>query len=145
MKFCFSRIISPPYIPKMLSGTFRTSFGPAILLAFDGAHHRRKLCWRVDIGTVNEFPAPALGAVAEIEILRQRVGLPVASVKDAGLAPYPARSVEVHKGLLAIPSDLFYQKMSVQGKCLKLGQQGIIPVKMGPTGLYHTDFRVSKM
>ena len=53
--------------------------GPAVLLRLEGVHLDRHFRRRDDVGQEQELPAAQLRAVAEVEILGQRVVLPAAA------------------------------------------------------------------
>ena len=46
-------------------------------------------------------------------------------------------SVEIEKAARLKPSAMFHDKMTVQHNRLHLSQKGILPVQLGPAGLYH--------
>jgi len=73
------------------------SFCPAMLLRFKPIHVHWELSGRYNISQVNEFPAHELGAIAQIEILRERVMLPATGFRDAGTSPETGGSIEIEK------------------------------------------------
>jgi len=62
----------------------------------------------------DEPPSAELGAVAEVEILRQRVGLPSAGIHDAFLSEDPRRAVEIEESLPGHPRRVLDEKVAVQ-------------------------------
>jgi hypothetical protein len=88
-----------------------------------------------DVVEVLKSPAPELGPVAEIEVLRERVRLPIARVDDGGLSPDTPRSVEIDEIACLVPYRLFHHKMTVQRHRLCPCEQGVVAVQVLPPRL----------
>ena len=67
---------------QQLAAGLDRALGPAVLLRLEGVHLDRKLGRHDDVREEEELPAAQLGAIAEVEILGQRVVLPAAAVND---------------------------------------------------------------
>ena len=80
---------------KDLPRGFDGAFGPPELLGLQRVDFRGEFRRRGDVVQVLELPSAQLGPVAEVEILGERVRLPVARVLDARLPPDARRAVEV--------------------------------------------------
>src|SRR5439155_17703478 len=80
-------------LERGLDGSFR----PTTLLRFESRDQNRELCRANQIGAVDDAPAAKLRAIAQIEVLGQRVVRPASCVLDGDLAPDASRPVEVQK------------------------------------------------
>src|SRR5262249_40523406 len=93
----------------------------------------------------DEAPAAKLRAVAEIQILGQRVVLPSAGISNRGTAPDARGSVEIKESPRSISSSMLEDEMAVEENRLNLGQQRVVLIDMPPARLHHADFLVSKL
>jgi len=130
---------------EQLQGGLDAPLSPASLLSLEGADLGRQLGRDDDVGQIPYPPAAQLSAVAEVEILRQRVPLPAAGVLDAGPPPDASGAVEVDKQPSPAPCCLLDDKVTVHPQCLGLGEERVVPVEMSPTGLDAADGGVSKV
>jgi hypothetical protein len=73
------------------------ALGPAVLLALERVHLDRQLGRGDMVLDEDELPAAQLCAVAEVEVLGERVVLPPAAVGDRGAPPDTGRAVEVEE------------------------------------------------
>ena len=83
--------------PEQLARRLHGALRPARLLRAERAHVFGQLGGGDDVLAVHEAPARELRAVAEIEVLGQRVVLPAARLDDGALAPDAARAGEVEE------------------------------------------------
>src|SRR5262249_12073295 len=90
------QLTAPDARQQFLARLDRT-FGPAMLLRLEAIHVHWQLRWSYHVGEINEFPPGKLSAIAQIEILAQRVVLPPSALLDAGTPPQPGRPVEIEK------------------------------------------------
>ena len=67
---------------QQLAAGLDRALGPAVLLRLEGVHLDRHFGRRDEVGQEDELPAAQLRAVAQVEILGQRVVLPAARVVD---------------------------------------------------------------
>src|SRR5439155_15713949 len=87
----------------------------------------------------DELPAEQLRAVAEVEILRQRVVLPAARRIDRLAAPDAGRPVEVEEAAAAMAGPVLEDEMGGEQDRLDPGQQGVIVIDVAPARLHHPD------
>ena len=74
-----------------------------------------------------------LDAVAGIQVFRQGIGLPAASVDQGLFSQHTAAAVEVLKTSGRIPAGLFNQEMDIDTDGDGPGQEIVIPVEVAPT------------
>ena len=110
-----------------------------MLLRLEAVHVHGQFGGRDEIGQEDEAPALELRAVAEVEILGQRVVLPAAGVLDAGAPPEAGRAVEIEEPSAAAAGGLFEQEMPVEEHRLHAREQGIGAVQVAPARLDHAD------
>src|ERR1051325_8271592 len=103
-----------------------------MLLRLEAVHVYRQLRRRHYVRKVNKFPASELGAIAQIEILAERIILPAAALLDTGAPPEAGRAVEVEESAATAPRGLLEQKMSIQKNRLHAGEQRIAAIQMSP-------------
>ena len=72
-----------PDLGKELPRDLDRALHPTVLLRLERVHLDRKLGRAAHLRREDEPPSAELGPVAEVEILRQRIGLPSARVHDA--------------------------------------------------------------
>src|SRR6185503_14189311 len=100
---------------------------------------------RDEIGEEVEAPATQLGAVAQVEVFRQRVVLPAARIDDGGPAPDARRSVEVEEVPGAVPAAVLEDEVAIEQDRLYPREQRVLLVDVAPARLDHTDLRVGEM
>ena len=118
---------------------------PAVLLRLEGVHFHRHFRRRDDVREEHEPPADELGAVAEVEILGQRVMLPSARRLDRFTPPHPRGAVEIEEAPGAVPAAVLEHEVRVEQDRLDLGQQRVILVDVTPARLHHPDVRRVEM
>src|SRR6059036_1051357 len=116
-----------------------------MLLRLEAIHVHRQLGRSHNVRKIDKFPARQLGAIAEIEILAQRIILPASALFDTGTPPETSRSIEIEKPAAAAARGLLKQKVSVQKDRLHAREQRIPAIQMSPAGLDHSHFRVSEV
>ena len=99
-----------------------------MLLRLEAIHVHRQLGRSHDVRKIDKFPAYELGAIAEIEILAQRVILPASALLDTRTSPESGRSIEIEKTAAAAASGLLQQKVSVQKDRLHAREQRITAI-----------------
>src|SRR5205814_6258701 len=77
-------------------------------------------------------------------ILGQSVVLPAARLLDARCAPKPGGSVEIKKASASAPRDLLEQQVTIEKHRLHAREERVAAVKVTPTCLDHSDFRVGE-
>ena len=108
---------------------------PAALLDLHRAQIRRQLGGDPDVVPVDETPARELGAVAEVDILGQRVALPTPRRLHARLAPHSAGAVEVEEEAGAVSRFVLDREVRVEEERLgsrqpaRIGQE-VIPGRL---------------
>ena len=85
-----------------------------MLLRLERVHLDRHFRRRHHVGQEDEAPAAQLRAVAEVEVLGQRVVLPSAGVGDRFTPPHARGPVEVEEAAAAAARRLLEQQMAVQ-------------------------------
>ncbi len=138
MKFNAHGVVFFENLPCMLDRTFRPALGPSELLGFDCRKNRRQFCWGFDFRSVYKLPSFSLGTVTQIQILGERVILPVSCIQNATFPPNSCRPIEVDKGPLLVSPRLLNQEMGIQGKSLQLCEDGIVLIEVRPAALHHT-------
>jgi hypothetical protein len=119
--------------------------GPAVLLALERVHLDRQLGRRHVVGQEDELPAPELGAVAEVEILGQRVVLPPAAVADRLAAPDAGGAVEVEEAAAAVAAPVLEDEVRVEQDRLDLGEERVVLVDVAPAGLHQRHLGVGEI
>lgn len=94
-----------------------------MLLRFETIHVDRQFGRRHDISQENELPARQLRAVAEIEILSERVMLPTTRLSDARFAPKAGGAVEIKETSAPAARDLLQKEMAVKKHCLHASEK----------------------
>ena len=97
-----------------------------------------------DVGQEHEPPAAQLRAVAEVEILGQRVVLPAAGVGDRFAPPDAGRAVEIEEAAGAVAAAVLEHEVRVEQDRLDLGEQRVVLVDVAPARLHHADLRVGR-
>src|SRR4030095_14798008 len=85
------------------------------------------------------------GAVAQIEILGERIVLPAARVVNRRAPPDAGRAVEIEEQAAAVASAVLEDEMTVQENGLNLRQQRVVFVDMAPARLHHADLRLREV
>ena len=115
-----------------------------MLLRFEGVHLHRHFGRRDQVLQEDEPPAAQLRAVAEIEILGQRVVLPAAGVLDRGAPPDAGSAIEVEEMPRPVPAAMLEDEVAVQQDRLNLRQQRIVLVDVSPPRLHHRHLRIGE-
>src|SRR5437667_8025955 len=138
------RQLAPPNFRQQFFAGLNGAFRPTMLLRLEAIHIDRQFCRGHNVGEENKFPARQLRAITQIQILRQRVVLPAASLFNARFSPESGRSVEVEKATAARARGLLEHEMAVEKHRLHPGEQGIAAIQMAPARLNHPHFGVGK-
>jgi len=117
---------------------------PAVLLGLESVHFHRHFRRRDDLGQVDEPPASELRAIAEVQVLRQRVVLPPAGILDGRATPDARGAVEIEEPAAAVARRVLDDEVPVEEDGLCLGQVRVLAVEMLPADLHHADPFVSK-
>src|SRR5262249_26196515 len=128
---------------KFLRSLDRT-FGPPVLLAFEGVHVHRHFRGGDDLGQEDELPSLQLGPIGQVEIFGQRVMLPTARLIDGAAAPDSRRAVEVEEAAGAVAGGVLDDEVPIEKNRLRLGQDRELPVEMAPAHLDHPDLVVAE-
>ena len=102
MKFNPQGMIFFENLPCMLDRTFGSALGPSELLGFDCRKNRWQFGRGLDFGSVHKLPSFSLGTVTQIQILGERVLLPVSCVQNATFPPNSCRPIEIDKSPLLV-------------------------------------------
>ena len=98
-----------------------------------------------DVRDEDEPPAAQLRAIAQIEILGQRVVLPAARVVDGRPAPDAGGAVEIEEAPAPVAAAMFEHEVTVEEDRLYLREQRVVLVDVPPACLHHADFGIGKM
>ena len=128
-------------LPARLDGPLR----PAVLLGLEGVHLDRQFGRNDDVRQEVELPPAELGAVAEIEILGQRVVLPAAAVLNRRPPPDARGAIEVEEVAGPIPSAVLEHEVRVEQDRLNLREQRVVGVDMAPARLHHGHLRIDEV
>src|SRR5207245_8114329 len=93
----------------------------------------------------DELPAAELRAVAQIEILGERVVLPAAGSVDGRPAPHAGGAVEVEEAAAAVSAAVLEDEVPVQQNRLDLRQQRVVLIDVAPARLHHPDLRIAEV
>ena len=93
---------------------------------------------------VYEAPASHLRAIAQVEILGERIGMPPPCVLQTRSPPHACGTVEVEEAVAVVPSTLLEEEVSVQKKRLCLREPGLVAIQVVPPGLHHAHSRVAE-
>jgi hypothetical protein len=99
------------------------AFRPAVLLGLEAIHVHRQFCRGHDIFQKHELPPLHLRPIAQVEVFREGVMLPSASVFDARFAPDPGGSVEIEEPSAAAAGSLLNDQVPIQKHGLNAGEQ----------------------
>lgn len=117
------------------------AFGPAGLLAFVGEGAGGEFGGGGDIVEELDLPAVEDGAGAEAEVFADGIIFPAAAIIDALAAPDAGGAVEFGEEVGAVADVLFHGEMFVHGDGLGGGEEGVVGVEVGPTGLDEAEVR----
>src|SRR5690606_31286000 len=134
-----------PDVFKMLDRTLCPALGPTELLAFNSTHDGWKLCRGFDFRPIYKYPSLLLSTIAQIQVLRQSIILPVPRIHYTVLPPYTSSTIKIYESLLPVTANLLHQKVGIQSKCLQPGQQGISLIQVSPAALNHACSRFRKI
>jgi hypothetical protein len=93
-----------------------------MLLRLEGVHLHRHFGGRDEIGQKHEAPAAQLRAVAQVEILGDRVVLPAAAIDNRRAPPDAGGAVEVEEVAGAIAAAVLENEVRVEQDRLDLRQ-----------------------
>jgi len=110
---------------------------PSPLLALERLHVGRQLRGRLDGAVEAEAPAAELGAIAEIEVLGERVGRPAARVLDTGAAPDTGGAVEVEEQARGGARLLLDAEVGVEQRGLRAREPRGATIQVAPARLDH--------
>ena len=121
------------YLPAGLD----RSFGPAVLLRLEGVHLDGHFSWRDQVREKDELPPAQLSAIAQIQILGQRVVLPAAGIRNRRPSPDPCRAIEIEEETGPIAAAVLEHEVAVQQDRLNLGEERVVLVDVSPACLHH--------
>ena len=139
------RQIRPEDARQQLAAGLNRALRPAMLLRLERVHLHRHFGGRDDAGHEHEPPAAQLRAIAEVEILGQRVVLPAARIVDRDAAPDAGGAVEVEEAAAAVAAAVFEDEVTVEQNRLDLRQQRVVLVDVAPARLHHADLRIAEV
>src|SRR5215475_1261508 len=127
------------------AGCLDGTFGPPKLLRFKCGDLYGKFSWAGDLQNIFQLPTGQLSPVTQVHILCQSVGLPSTRIYDRLPPPDPCSAVKVKEEPTPAPGSLLDGKVSVDPDGLSSGQQRVIGIRVPPTCLHHSDFRISEI
>ena len=100
------------------------ALGPAELLPFESGQLRRDFGGRFDFAQKIGLPTGQLGAIAQVQVFTEGVGVPAAHrrVINTGAPPDAAGAIEADGKTTRLPARLFDHKMTIQRQRLTAGQ-----------------------
>ena len=133
-----------PHARQQLLRSLQRAFCPAELLPPIRRHARWQLAGHREVGEKMRRPACEVGAIAQVEVFRQRIVLPTARRLD-GLAPPDAASpVEIHERTRRRPRALLDDKVGINPRRLRRSEQRIQLVEMRPARLHKAYARLQR-
>ena len=108
-----------------------------MLLRLERVHLDRHFRRRDQIRQEDEPPAAQLRAIAEVEILGQRVVLPAARIGNRVATPDAGRAVEVEEEPGAVAAAVLEHEVTVEQDRLDLGEQRVVLIDVAPARLHH--------
>ncbi len=138
------RQVRPEDVRQQLAARLDGALRPPVLLRLEGVHLHRHFGRRNQAGHEDEPPAAQLRAVAEVEVLGQRVVLPAARIGDRLAPPDARRAVEVEEESRAVPAAVLEHEVRVEQDRLHLRQQRVVLVDVPPARLHHGDLRIAE-
>ena len=136
------RIRAAQQLREDLASGLDAALSPTPLLHLQRLDRRGNLRRYRNVVEVDEAPACHLRSVAQIEILRERVGVPSACLLEAGPPPHARGTVEIEETPASIPTTLLEEEVPIQEKRLRLREPGLVAIQVVPPGLHHTDGRI---
>ena len=110
---------------------------PPVLLRLERVHLHRHFRRRNHFRKVDEAPARELRAVAQVQILRQRVMLPAPRVLDGGAAPDAGSPIEIEEASAAVAGGVLDDEVAVEEDGLRLREVRVLAVQVLPADLHH--------
>src|SRR5690348_2680996 len=107
------RQLRPPDRGQQLEAGLDRAFRPAVLLRLEAIHIDRQFRRRDEIRQEYEPPALQLRAVAQVEVLRERIVLPATGIRDARTPPEARCTIEIEKPSATAAGGLFEQEVPV--------------------------------
>src|SRR5207247_7947477 len=95
---------------------------PAALLRLESVHLHRHFSRLDEIGHEHETPSAKLRAIAEIEVLGERVVLPPAGIADRFAAPHAGGAVEIEKPAGPISYAMLEHEVNIEQNRLNIRQ-----------------------
>ena len=138
------RQIRPPNLRQQVHARLDRTLRPAMLLRLEAVHIHGQLGRRHQVREENKPPALELRPVAQVQILRQRVMLPTAGIRDARPPPQPGRPVEIEEPPRPAPRRLLQQQMPIEEHRLHPRQHRIRAIQMPPARLDHPHLGVGE-
>src|SRR5438132_7933639 len=117
---------------------------PPVLLRLERVHLHRHFSRRNHFRQVDEAPARELRAVAQVQILGQRVVLPAPGVLDGGAPPDTSGPVEVEEASAAVARGVLDDEVAVEKDGLRLREVRVLAVQVLPPDLHHSDVLVGE-
>ena len=99
---------------QQFAGCLDRPFRPAKLLGPQPFHGRGKFRRHLDIPHKFDAPPGKLRPIAQVEILRNGIGLPPAGIHNGSAAPHARRTIEMQKAVCAAACELLYREMGIQ-------------------------------
>ena len=119
-----------------LAGRLGRALRPAVLLLPPRRGRFGELGRDLDLARVDEPPAAELGAVREVEVFGERVGLPAAGVFDGGLSPEAGGAVEAHEAARRRARPLLDGEVVVQQGRLHARECRAVAIEVAPARLH---------
>src|SRR5207244_9214865 len=98
-----------------------------------------------EIGYERETPPAKLRAIAEIEVLGERIVLPPAGIVDRFAATHTGRAVEIEESAGPISAAMLEHEVTVEENRLNLRQERIVLIDVTPARLHHPDSSVAEV
>ena len=109
-----------------------------------GLYRRGNLGGYRNVVEINKAPAGHLRAIAQVEILGERVGMPPPCILEACPPPDARGAVEVEESATCVPPTLLEEEVSVEEKRLRFREPGLVAIQVVPAGLHHAHRRVTE-
>ena len=84
-----------------------------MLLRLEAVHVHRQLGRGDNVCQINKLPPRELRAIAQIQVLAQRISLPASTLLDTRTSPKPGRPIEIEKTPAAATCSLLQQEMAI--------------------------------
>lgn len=128
----------PPELRQNLPSRLNAPLSPPLLLHLEGQDIRWKFSRHTDIAQVLESPPLHLSAVAQVEVLGERVGLPAPCVEEALPPPNSRGAVEVEEAPRCVASTLLEVEVTVEQERLSPSEAVLLLIQVIPPSLDHT-------